>query len=336
MGMTLEGEVDIEYEEGTDGHRDYFLTWLVITDSKWTGPHRVSQCPGLPTPGTQWTFGPDNESEGSEGDIYAVCQRYMKIVPKVTNAPNYWWLVRQQFSTRPFERPNGSGKEYTTPITEEPRIRGAFTKKTEEAVTARSVSCVEDGVDYPMRSNLIRNTAWQRFTGKQVEFDRGVPRVIISMNVIDHGNNLVYFHSLINHVNDDALWGFVARTIKLDDVSFEKMYFGEDTPFFVANLEYEIDERYDPIEDTYYSGHDRRLVNYGDHTLITNGSPNNPLHNMATRNIADKERNRIILDNTGAAWTGNVAEANVQVPYINVEYWPETNFVGELGVPAIL
>ncbi len=332
----LEGEVDVEYEEGLDGHRDYFITWLVSTPDKWIGPHLVMQTPGLPTPGTGWTFGPTAEQDARENDVYAVCQRYAKIVPKIDGGPNYWWLVRQQFSTRPYERPSMLGNEYTTPFNEKPKIRGSFVKKTEEGVYARTIYCVADGGFYGMRSNLIRNTAWQRFSGKQVEFERNCPRILIQMNFIDHGNNITFMQRWIDHVNEDVMWGYVARSVKLEDVSFERMCYAQDQFFFVANLEFEIDERYDPIADNYYSGHDRRILNYGDDQIRASGSVDNPSHVETVRKIPDREKSRVILDQNGRPWIGTVADASVTPPYVNVEYWGEADFVTELGIPATI
>lgn len=332
--MTLLGEVDVEFELNLDGHRDFFVTWLVETDNKWVGPSMVLNCPGLPTIGTAWKFGP----EGSylESDEYAICQGYAKVTPKVTAAPNFWWLIRQQFSTRPFDRLNDIW--WTTPFVEKEKVRGSFVKKTEEGVFAKEVYCVENGIRVDMLSSIIRNTSWQQFKGKNVEFDRSIPRVLISKNIPDQGNNILFYQSAINHVNEKAMWGFEPRTVKLDDVSLDRMVYGNGQYFFVVNFEFEIDQIYDHIEKRFYSGHDRRIANEGTKEIISeNSDKDNPAHFKAIKAIPDRERSKSYLTSGGKAidrLTSGVIGGTAWPTYINVEYLPSTDFILKFGIPG--
>src|SRR5262249_8956749 len=154
-----------------------------------------------------------------------------------------------------------------------------------------------------------------------VEFDNSFSRVTVQMNVSDQGNNVSYYETFKDCVNDDVMWNFIARSVKLDDITYERMVYGQDQFFFVVNLEFGVDERWDPVEEVFYSGHDRRIVNYGDEVLIENGDKNNPLHYESYRKVPDREKGKVLLDQEGKPWKGDVSEGNVNPPYVVAEYF---------------
>ena len=97
MTAVLQGPLETGMERDQVGHRDYSISWLVITDDPNDGPTTLMATPGLPTIGSPWFFGNDS-------DPWALCWPNFTFTPIVTKEPNYWWVVGQKFTTRPIQR----------------------------------------------------------------------------------------------------------------------------------------------------------------------------------------------------------------------------------------
>jgi hypothetical protein len=216
------------------GHRDYTVTFLVdcdITD----GPANVMQTPGLPLPGSIWQF--DNDL-----DVYAHCQLKKEVNPLVVNSPCNLYEVVTHFSTRPLKRCNEI--QFDNPIFEPQRLSGGANKYTIEAT--------KDMFDKP-----ILNSAHEQIRGPQIEFDHNRPTVHIEQNVaiLDE----VTCTGMIDTVNDDILWGYAPRCVKLSNFTWERLYYGVCYIYYKRVFDFEINP------ETW----DRKVLDQG--TKVLNG-----------------------------------------------------------------
>ena len=195
-----------------DGHRYYSITWEVI--SLFTdGPQTVFASAGLPTIGSPWTFGNDN-------DLYALCQPTMRCRPMVTKEPNHYWEVEQTFSTKPLNRCFTGSVE--TPLTEPQRVSGSFIHLTKKWEKDREGKLILSSSHEPI------------FIEKRCSN----PTVRIEQNVLDLDLEIVA--PMINTLNDATLWGLSARKILLSDFSWEQAWYDQCSPYYVRRFEFEI------------------------------------------------------------------------------------------------
>src|SRR5690606_20598511 len=124
MTATLLGRIDWGVQRADDGHRDYFIKWLVEAPSTAYGPQSISFTPGLPQIGAPWTFGTDN-------DAWAFCTPAWSIAPRnASQQRSQYWVVTQPFTTRPMWRCQDTHIE--NPLLEPPRLSGSYVKYVKE------------------------------------------------------------------------------------------------------------------------------------------------------------------------------------------------------------
>lgn len=331
MAAHLLGEIDISLVRDQDGHRDYTITWRVVTDNKWEGPRAAMNCPGLPKPGAMYYFDVGKGigyGEGQDNDPYAYCQGECRVTAVVKNAPNYWWDVEQKFSTRPFERLWHDGEDFISPLAEPPRYRGGFTKRTEE-------------VWLDANNKMIRNSSWDRIGGKACEFDKTMPNITVTQYMPFCPAK--FYYKFMDHVNDAPCWGFPERSVKLSDITWEKLYWILNTPTYLTHFEFEVlikkkiqtyesEDGEDVTEESYVSGHDREVLNTSDKVIVKEGDPENPSHFEYYKNLADRERSSLIINTDGTPWIPQ--NPDDKPPTINIEYYPEIDFMEALGIPT--
>lgn len=263
-----------------EGHRTYKLSYMVkceITD----GPANALAAAGLPRPGDVWLV-------DSDVDVWAWCRHDVSVTPMVDNEPNEYFTLEFTFSTKPINRDPNSNVE--NPTLEPPKISGGFNKYQEEATFDRF-------------GKSVVNSSWEQIRGPQVEFDANRPTIHIEQNVLYLG--IEVFAAMVDTVNTNYMWGLPPRTIKLNNVSWERAYYGRAIPYYKRSFDFEIN----------YKGWDRYVLDEG--TKVLNGhwsvvdhlwtldnlggnppDPKNPSHFKA---MTDKEGNNIrtILDGAG-------------------------------------
>ena len=315
----LDGQVTWEGERDDEGHRTWFITHHVKTDSFGDGPAIVMQCPGLPALGSTWNF--DNDV-----DVWAFRTPYtkVKIRSEKEGDPNKHWLVTHKFTTKPLWRCQDATIE--NPLLEPQKVSGTFSKYTKE------VAFDKDNV-------WLVNSAWQPIVGKDVEFDFNRPTVHIEQNV--PLLQLDLFSQMVDTVNTAPLWGLPARCVKLSNVSWERKYNG------VCNLYYtrafDFDVQYPEFAGV--GGFDRKLTDIGTMALRgyfhqttgvwtpvnVNGSPpvaTNPTHYTVIKEPHHGENVKRPLDGAGKPLTNGAS-----VITKTLRYYKESNFL-LLGIPT--
>lgn len=242
----IQGQTKWEMSRDSEGHREYRVTHKVLANPK-DGPANVLQCPGLPVPGSFWSF--DNDS-----DLWATCRWDAKVTPVITDEPNMVWEVEQTFSSKAPDTKNCKTTQVEDPLLEPPKVSGSFVKYTEEAVLDRF-------------GNFITNSAFEQMRGSQVEFDRNRPTIKIEQNVPTAYLAYQLPSQMVDTVNNDTLWGFPRRTIKLSSASWERKFQGECSVYYTRTLEFDINIHTDQITGEQSSGWDKELADIGHKVL---------------------------------------------------------------------
>ena len=246
MPQITGGPVEKSLTVDEKGHRLYTLKWRIWTDSispgSADGPTNILLTPGLPLPGTIWQLDADV-------DVWAYCLPNAEITSETPGKPSNTWFVTQTFTTKPIERRLTVGRQ-ADPMFEPPRVSGSFVKFTEEGVF--------DRFGLP-----IANSAHELFRGPQNEWDMARATIQIEQNVPILGLDVI--HTMIDSVNDLPMWGFPARFIKLQNVTFKEM-FHRFSSFWFRTLQFEVWARKDE-SGTIISGWDRLILDEGSKAL---------------------------------------------------------------------
>lgn len=237
MSASIIGRFTWEGERDDDGYRTFNIAHKVRTSDPKDGPYVAMNCPGLPVIGSQWAF-------GNDVDAWAYCWPTLKVYMYKQNEGDntLTWIVQQKFSTKGMTRCNSN--PVNNPLMEPIKMGGTFLKDVAEATT-------------DMFGNPLMSSSWERFIGKQVEFDYNRPTVWIEQNFAT--NQLGIFAPLVDCVNSSPLWGLPARCVKLDNVTWERLLFGVCSYYFRTRYEFSIN----------YNTFDRILQDEG--TKVLNG-----------------------------------------------------------------
>lgn len=216
MATALIGSHSWRMKRTEKGHRNYTLRTRVQS-STTDGPANVSQTPGLPLPYAWWIISGDS-------DTWAWCKWDMDIKPDVDEEPNTLWTVEQLFTTEP---PSGSCRknQVEDPLLEPQKISGNFSKYVEEATKDRF-------------EVYLQNSAYEQIRGPAVEFDKNRASIKIVQNVPQLQLGLCT--SMIDTVNQYALWGLNPRQIKLSNFSWERKFYGTCSIYFTRTFDFEI------------------------------------------------------------------------------------------------
>ena len=328
----------------SEGHREYKV-WHIVRSALTDGPNTVGNASGLPLVGSYWAF-------QNDVDTSALCWPDMRItiLDEKPGDPNIWWLVEQQFSTRPYCLENDVDNPLLTPDV----VRGGFIRYTVEAVKDRFGA-------------LIDSSSHEMFRGPQVEFDESRPTIVVGQN--DPTIDVDILTQFINTVNDRVMWNMAVRTVKLANVSWQTKYYGNCFKYYHRELEFELNKK------TF----DRTILDEG--TKVLNGhwaqtdadgtgtgtqgpgenvglweldeidgaepDPNNQQHFIRYKD-RNGENTRVILNGAGVPANGNIPGAPLgpgqspSDPSWNptgppgqhlVEYYPESDFT-QLGLPV--
>lgn len=274
------------------GYRTYKVTYRVATDDPRDGPAIVMQTPGLPAPGSTWSI--DNDV-----DDWAFCKLEMTVTPDKTDEPNCWWTVELTFTTSP------DGKlckvvQIDDPLMEPQKVSGHFIRAQEEATEDRF-------------GNRILTSSHEMIRGKQVEFDASRPQVTIEQNVADLQYEMA--SSMVDTLNDDILWSFPARCVKLSEFHWDKKFYGQCSSYYTRKFTFDVNIKYNTALGIYESGWDRSVLDEGSKVLHgrwdkttgrwvlinINGLPPDPANPKHFDRFKDRnnENTRVILDGHG-------------------------------------
>lgn len=202
-----------------DGHRDYEIVHLVRMSSPGDGPYQALSVAALPQPGDTWAYGGD-------ADPWATCilDAEVTVFQEKEGDPTKYYRIKQTFSTRPTKR-RCLENEFTNPLLEPQKKSGGSVKYTEEATHDR-------------HGDPILSSSHEMLRGPQNEWDASRLRVRIEQNVADLELDLVA--QMLDTVNEDTLWGFPARTIKLSQFDYEEKYYGSCNKYYTRIFEFDI------------------------------------------------------------------------------------------------
>jgi hypothetical protein len=267
--VLLKGPITWSSSWDEEGHRTYKVKWLCYGSTN-EGPARASECPGLPLPGSFWFLGVDL-------DEWAWCRATRSVTPLVSDGdPNVWWIVEQEFSTKPPNRKQQRCQDVKVedPLLEPPKLSGSTTKYQQEAVL--------DAAGQP-----IVTSAGEPIRGPQAEFDETRYSIRIEQNVPtpDLAINIPY--QLKDCINSTPLWGFPARCVKLTKTDWVRQFWGACEVYYKRTLEFDVwlildQDSTSPTYQQYVSGFDRTLVDEG--SLMLRGrwdtDPNSPSYHQ--------------------------------------------------------
>jgi len=213
MAVTNLGRIRWGGGREKDMHRTYWVRFLIQTTDPDDGPQIMTYAAGLPTVGDTWTYGNDN-------DVNARCLPTVECETVINNEPNYFWILKYVFTTRPFIA--CATVEITTPLSEPDRINGSFINEQKLASRRR------DGT--PILSSSLEPI--------YIPKDYHRPTVSITQTVLDL--QLPTFSSMINTLNDATLWGLPPRCVKLRNVPWRRLVWGVCTYYYERTLEFDI------------------------------------------------------------------------------------------------
>jgi hypothetical protein len=219
MASTLrDGAITWSGERDAEGHRTYTLIWFAEA-GRDDGPAVVMQTPGLYLPGAGYSVADDI-------DIWAWCRPELKVSPAPdTKEGSYtrFWRIEQKFSTRPPDTKRCAENDIQDPLLQPQKVNGSFAKATREATKDRF-------------GNPIVSSSHEMLRGNSSEFDASRLTVTIEQNVALLELDLVSL--MTDTVNDDVLWDFDARCVKLDNMSWEKKFYGSCYVYYTRKLEF--------------------------------------------------------------------------------------------------
>lgn len=318
--------VNWEREDDEEGNRNYKVTHQVSVDSYMDGPIAAEMAPGIPAVGSTFNYGNDY-------DNWAFCLPNRSFKPKYDKERGHIWEITSNFSTKLNKNKRCQDTRIDDPLAEPMKISGTFVKSKEEATVN-------------LQGQALMNSAWEPIKGPAVQFDISMPTVIIQGNVLNLNLSLVC--SMLNKVNSAPMWGLQARTVKLSDCSWERLYYGSCYAYYSLTLGFEIDyrtfDRYIPdygekVLNGYWTGNDTTGYTY---VVATGANKNNPAD---FRRYIDPYGNpgKVYLNGAGVPALADVAvwddvEVKIQPTKLSckfVQFYREANFF-MLGIPASL
>ena len=299
MTVTLIGMIDSSLVVAADEHRTYNTTWELKSDDGNDGPAQVIATVGLPFVGQAYTIGNDVDSD-------AFCHPFWRAKRKFPRDLSRWsaWLVEIPFSTKSYGMRQPT-EQLGDPLVEAPLIHSRSSKQVKEAMQDK------DGA-------LLLNSAHQVIRGAAVEVpdDKGI--VCVSQNVpaLDLATN----DAARNSVNTNPMWGMAARTIRLADFTFEKLFYGSGLKYFRLHHEFELNS------DTW----DRKIPDEGTKEFKGSGDRADPRDFIVVKDAND-ENTSILLDLNGDPWDGTTPASVLDTKNL----LSETDF-STLGIPLDL
>lgn len=310
-----------------DGFRDYDVVYIVRVDPAIHGPYAAWTCPGLPNAGDVW-------DEISLIDEWAFFTQEGGVEPYGPGHNNEFFKVTLVASTRPTK--DCASDTGGDPLTIPNRVSVRFITYQKEAT--------EDRLGDP-----IDNSAFELFRGPQNEWDAHRLQVVIEQNVSSLEVDLI--DSLMNHLNDEPLWGFPARTVKLSGAEVDPQYRANCEQYYKRRLTFDV--AFDFDRDLLDEGTkvlrgkwdtNRLSSTYGAWVVAEDEDgpyglvdPTNPRNYIRYKDW-NQENTRVVLNGHGLPVdTSNATPgtADDTAGRIHVEYYSQGN-LNALGVPLDL
>jgi hypothetical protein len=206
----------------------------------------------------------------------------------------------------------------------------------------------------------FKSSSHEMFRGPQVEYDSSHPTVHIEQNVSTL--ELPLCTSLMDHLNDDTLWGLDARRIKLSNFSWEEKWYDVCSYYYTRIFDFEVknnandswdntilDEgtrvlngRWADTDDAECTADDRWVTvdvcgaapDQANPQDFTRYKDRNGENSRVLLNGAGKPANATtlqVISGTGETGTGNTGE----IAELQFEYYPEGDFT-QLNIPTTI
>lgn len=221
------------------GYRTFKIVWRIRT-SFTEGPNAVLDCPGLPVPGSPWSFDDDFNLS-----VWCLPKMGVKPIVSVEGDPCNLWDLEQSFSNKPPPASQQQGcqdQSIDDPLLQPQKVSGSFVKYQEEAT-------------YDRFGEPIDTSSFEQIRGAQNEWDANRPSVVVEQNVATLG--IEVFAPMIDSLNMFALWGVPARYVKLSDAKWEKKFYGLCYVYYTRTFTFDIN----------YRGFDRDFLDEGTKVL---------------------------------------------------------------------
>jgi hypothetical protein len=317
MAGKLIGPYQISLNVDDNGYRDYNVGYKVQVELG-DGPLVAALTAGLPEIGSSYSL-------RTETDPWAFCWPTSVVTPlsPQKDEPYFYYSVGKLFTTRPrSDCRDGSDNPLLLP----PRVSGGFIKYTKEIT--------ED-----FEGKMVRNSAFELIRGAIVEFDHNRPTIQIEQNVSTLEYDLCA--GMMDTVNEEPLWGFDARCVKLSNFTWASNVFGTCNEYYTRFFEFDIDpatfDRFTLDEGTkVLNGHWEATGWVLDDIDGEPPDPDNPQHFIRFRDRTG-EVARVLLDGNGEPLGGATGTADDDDPAvrIHIKYYPNSNFL-ELGIPSTI
>lgn len=323
----IEGQSRWYASRDSDGHREYHIFHKLRLDDdpgNEEGPATAFNVPGLPLPGSLWSFGDDI-------DLQAVCQ-WDANVRQMVDERTKFYEIEQIFSTKRHKYCVGVGATGTAlwnpaddPLNAPAIVTGNFVKYTEEK-TLNS-----DGTS-------ITNSAFERIRGQLAEFDAS--RLVIRIRINEATLGLPAKLALIDTINGDTMWGFGAGRIKLSNITWDQWYVGDCNCYYEVEYEFEMNENgfFRSVADEgtkALNGEWNKTTGVWD-LININGSPPSPTNPTHFRRITDLRGNpmRVTLNGAGIPATTLTGTGSGAAGEIIIDPYPVSDFFSEIpGLP---
>lgn len=310
-----------------EGHRDYRITHRVEVDPSFHGPHAaLTLTPGLPIPGNVW-------EEGEADDEWAFFTREAEVVQVGRGEDNKYFDVTHIATTRPTV--NCATEDRTDPLTFPDRVEVYTVNYTKEGV-------------YNRTGGAITNSAFEQMRGPQVEYDAHRLQIVVEQNVASMELELI--DSLMHTLNQNAIWGFDPRTVKLSSARVDPKYHVNCNKYFLRRLTFDVSRDFDKClldEGTKaLRGKYDKVVGsptYGQYVVADDEDgpfgkvdPTNPKNYIRYQDWNGNET-RVILNGHGLPVDvgGTTGTADDTPGCIYVEYYPNGDF-DQLALPVDL
>lgn len=254
-----------------EGHREYKLSMLVKMTDPADGPWSVLNSAGLPAIGASWTYGNDN-------DPWAFCTPNVSAKMVIEDEPNILWMTEHTFSTRPLRRCQDNSID--NPLAEPPDISGSYLRYVKKLEKDRN-------------SKAILSSSHEQITG--LERDASRLTIVIGRNMLNL--DLPTLHTMVDTLNDSAVWGLDSRKIKLGAPRFERRLYGTCSFYINLTTEFEIRPEGWDIDDVADTGYKKFHVGVLADTPENRANPKNYI--LAKDYIGGNPPQRILLDGNG-------------------------------------
>lgn len=216
------GKRDRRLSTDIEGFRTYKEVYRVEVDPSLHGPFAARfATPGLPDVGSGY-------DDGEFLDPFVYYTNECEVRPAAREGHLHFYDVELTATNRPTKDCVTAGRE--DPLTYPDRVEIRTINYNKEAT--------HDRFDVP-----ITNSAFEQYRGPVVEFDAHRLQIIIEQNVSNI--ELDTINELMHTLNDEPLWGFPDRTVKLSNVEVSPRYHVDCEKYYHRRLTFDVANDFD-------------------------------------------------------------------------------------------